>query len=464
MSTTEMFDIAIIGAGPGGYVSAIKASQLGKKVVLIEKTNLGGTCLNIGCIPTKTLLSSASVLHQIKRAAEFGIQTGPVSIAYNKMKERKDGVIRKIRSGLEALLKSHKITIYQGTAQFCSPHELKVTGEYNGLIRAPKIIIATGSVPIDVKTFPCDHERILNSTSILELTEIPKTLAIIGGGYIGCEFASLFAELGTKVTILEALPSILVAQGASIAQFMTQTFKNKGIEIKTNVMVENIKNKKTHTHITLSDKTTLDTDLSLVAIGRKPYTDHLGLDKACLKLSDKGFINVDDRMETEVKGLFAIGDVTGKAMLAHVASHQGIIAAMNACDMPSHAHYDAVPSVIFTSPEVATVGITLEQAIEKGIAVAQAKFPFLAIGKAQASGESEGYSQIIADKKTGQILGATIIGHDASNLIAEMTLAVQNELTLDCVLETIHAHPTMAEIWHESAAMALGMPIHLNKK
>lgn len=464
MPDKQKFDIVVIGAGPGGYVAAIKAAQLGKSVALIEKDLLGGTCLNVGCIPTKTLISSASVLHQVQRAADFGIQTGPISIAYDKMKARKDTVVAKIRTSLEGLIKANKVTIFRGTAQFEAPHEIKVKGQDNVRIFSENIIIATGSVPVDVKAFPCDHKRILNSTSILELTEIPKSLVIVGGGYIGCEFASLFAALGTKVTILEALPSILAAQGATVAGFMAKTFTEKGIEIRTNVMVKNIENKETHVHVTLSDGSTVDAELSLVSIGRKIYTENLGLEKAGLNLTEKGFINVDTHMKTEVSGIYAIGDVTGKWMLAHMASHQGIIAAMNACDLEAIAHYEAVPAVVFTSPEIATVGLTVEQATEKGINVAQATFPFSAIGKAQAADEPEGFSQIIADKKTGQIVGAIIIGHDASNLIAEMTLAIQNELTLESVLETIHAHPTMAEIWHETAAMALEMPIHLPPK
>ncbi len=237
MTERKTHDIAVIGAGPGGYVAAIKAAQMGQSVALIDKGLLGGCCLNVGCIPTKTLLANASVLHNVKRAADFGISTGPVSVHYEKMKARKDQVVTKIRTSLEGLLKSNKITIYRGNAQFESPHLLKIIGQDNLYVQAEKIIIATGSVPLDIKAFPCDHERILNSTSILELTQVPKSLAIVGGGYIGCEFAALFAELGTKVTILEALPSILAAQGPAVAQFMTKTFTSKGVDVQTNVMV-----------------------------------------------------------------------------------------------------------------------------------------------------------------------------------------------------------------------------------
>ncbi|HEY4254793.1 MAG TPA: dihydrolipoyl dehydrogenase, partial [Chlamydiales bacterium] len=436
MTERKKFQVAVVGSGPGGYVAAIRAAQLGVSVALIEKEALGGTCLNVGCIPTKTLLANASTLHQIKRAENFGISVGPVTIHYEKMKACKDQVVAKMRSGLEGLLKSNQITVLRGVASFESPHVLKVMGEENLFIEADKIILATGSVPLDIPAFPCDHDRILNSTSILELTHIPKTLAIVGGGYIGCEFASLFAELGTKVTILEALPTILALQGPTVAQFMTKALTARGIEIQTNVKVQTIQNQKSHVTIQLEGGKTFDAEMALVAVGRKVYTDGLHLEKAGLLVGEKGILATNDRMETEVPGIYAIGDVTGKWMLAHVASHQGIVAAMNACDRDASVHYEAVPAVIFTAPEVATVGLTLEQAKQKGFQAVQGMFPYAALGKAQAALETEGFAEIVADGKTGQILGATVIGHEASNLIAEMTLAIQNELTIESVAET----------------------------
>jgi dihydrolipoamide dehydrogenase len=460
MTDRKNFNIVVIGSGPGGYTAAIRAAQLNKSVALIEKGLLGGTCLNVGCIPSKALLANAAVLHQVKRAEEFGISTGPISFHYEKMKSRKDGVVNKIRTGLEGLIKSNKINIFRGNAQFESPRELKVMGQDNLFITADQIIIATGSVPMDVSAFPCDHQRILDSTSILEVTTLPKSLAIVGGGYIGCEFASLFAELGTKVTILEALPMILTPQGREVSQFMTKSFKAKGIDIQTNVKVEKIENKGSHVHILLEGEKTLDADLCLVAVGRKIYTQNLHLEKAGLSLTEKGYIATDDRMETEVKGIYAIGDVTGKWMLAHVASHQGIVAASNASGQASKMHYDAVPAVVFTSPEIAMVGMTLETAQSQGFDAVAGTFPFMALGKAQAALDTEGFSQIISDKKTGQILGAIAIGHEASNLIAEMALAIQNELTLESVMDTIHAHPTLAESWLEAAFMAADRPVN----
>ncbi|MBF8263878.1 MAG: lpdA [Parachlamydiales bacterium] len=460
MSERKTHDIAIIGSGPGGYVAAIKAAQMGQSVALIDHSYLGGCCLNVGCIPTKTLLSNASVLQTIRHAKDFGISVGPVSFDYAQMKAQKDKIVAKIRASLEGLIKTNKITIYRGKAQFQSPGELKIIGQDNLFVSAGKIIIATGSVPLDIKAFPCDHHRILNSTSILEITELPRHLCIVGGGYIGCEFASLFNELGVHVTILEALPTILAGQGKQIAEFMTKAFHARGIDIQTNVAVQRIDNQKSHAAIALVNGKTMDADIVLIAVGRKIYTDGLALDRAGLAVNEKGAIETNSRMETAVKDIYAIGDVTGQWMLAHVASHQGLVAASNASGHEMHIDYAAVPAVVFTSPEIATVGLNLEQAIQAGHTAAAGFFPFQALGKAQASMETEGFAQIVADRKTGQILGAQIIGRDASNLIAEMALAIQNELTLESVMQTIHAHPTIAESWLEAAAIANETPIH----
>lgn len=464
MPERKKFDVAVIGAGPGGYVAAIKAAQMGKSVALIDKSYLGGCCLNVGCIPTKTLLANASILEKIKHAQHFGITTGPISFDYAKMKERKDSVITKIRSSLEGLLKSNRITLFQAEASFVSPFELKLKGADNLFLIAEKIILATGSVPLDIPSFPCDHERILNSTSLLEITELPKSLAIVGGGYIGCEFASLFAELGVKVTILEALPTILAAQGEEIAQFITRSFEERGIDIQTQTSVKTLENKKTHVTIHLDGGRHFDVDLALVAVGRKIYTEALHLDKAGLTPTEKGVIETDSHMQTSVPGIFAIGDITGQWMLAHVASHQGIVAASNASGSEMHMHYNAVPAVVFTSPEIATVGLLLKQAKEQGFDAALGKFPFQALGKAQASMETNGFAQVVFDRKTNQVLGAQAVGHEASNLIAEMALAIQNELTLECITETIHAHPTLAESWLEAALIANETPIHFPPK
>jgi len=464
MSDRKKFDVVVIGSGPGGYVAAIKAAQNGASVALIEKGHLGGTCLNVGCIPTKTLLANSALYHKIKKAKEYGIQTGPVSIDYAQMKGRKDGVVSGIRNSLEGLIKSNKITILRGHGTFTSPTEIKVKGEDNLFLEFGSAIIATGSEPFDIPAFPCDHKKILNSSSILELTELPKSLAVIGGGYIGCEFASLFNELGVKVTIIEALPSIVMAQGKLISDTLTRAFEKQGIEILTDHLCEAVDSSGDGLKLTLKGGKTLEADLALVSIGRTVNSRNVGLDRAGVATDSKGMIEVDEKMATNVPNIYAIGDVTGIAMLAHVASHQGIIAAGNATGESASMHYDAVPAVIFTTPEIAMVGMTLEQAKEKGYDAKVGQFPFQALGKSQAAIETEGFAHVIIDSGTGQILGASVVGHEASALIAEMTLAIQNELTIECVSDTIHAHPTVAEAWLEAALLANDTPIHFPPK
>jgi len=464
MAEKQKFDIAVIGAGPGGYVAAIKASQMGRKVALIEKQYLGGTCLNVGCIPSKALLSNAQVLKKVKHAQDYGIEVGKISFDYSKMKKRKDQVVEKIRSSLGGLIQSNGITIFNGHAEFMAPNELKVRGEDNALIQAEKIIIATGSEPVDIPAFPCDHKFIRNSTSILELTELPKSIAIIGGGYIGCEFASLFVELGVKVTIIEALPAIVQAQGKVISDQLTKAFTAQGIDIRVNTAVEKIDKKKDGTIIHFKGGDSLESDMAVVAVGRRLNSEGLGLEKAGLATGPKGAIEVNEKLETHVPGIYAIGDITAIAMLAHVASHQGIVAAANACGQQARMHYRAIPAVIFTSPEIATVGLTAEQALEEGYQVNVGTYPFQALGKSIATNEVEGFAQIISDKKTGELLGAQVVGHEASVLISEMALAINNELTLDCVTDTIHAHPTVPEAWLEAALLANDTPIHFPPK
>lgn len=456
----EQFDVAVIGSGPGGYVAAIKAAQSNKRVCLIEKGELGGTCLNVGCIPTKSLLAHSGLVKMIKRAGDFGVKTGEVSFDYAHMKGSKDKVVAKLRQGIGGLLQANKVTVFKGQASFASANEIKVKGEKNVMVHAGKIIIATGSEPFDMKAFPCDHKKILNSSSILEMTKLPKTLAIIGGGYIGCEFATLYSELGVKVIILEALESIILLQGKELADALTRSFTGKGIDVRTNVFVESIDTSGTGVKIHVKGGSAVDADMALVSVGRKIFTEGLELERAGVQVSEKGEVLVNEKMETNIPGIFAIGDATGKYLLAHVASHQGIVAAVNATGGEANMHYNAVPAVIFTHPEIATVGMSLEEAKKAGFDAIVGKFPFQALGKSQAALDTEGFAQVVADKKTGLILGAQVMGHEASSLIAEMALAIANELTLECVSDTIHAHPTLPEAWMEAALSAQEMPIH----
>lgn len=454
----RQFKVAVIGAGPGGYVAAIRAASTGASVALIEGGHLGGTCLNVGCIPTKTLLSGADVLHKVRRAEEFGVHVGQVSFDFAKMEERKDAVVSRIRKSLEGLINAHKVTIIKGFGKFISPNEIKVGDE---IIEAEKIIIATGSEPRAMKAFPFDGKKVHSSSSILDLKVLPKSIAIIGGGVIGAEFATLFAEFGVAVHIIEMLPSIVATEGKAIAAHLAAVFQKRGIKISLNALVEGIDTAGEGVRVRLKEGEPIAAEIALVAVGRKLNTDNVGLEKAGVYVDERGFIPVNDKMETNVSHIYAIGDITAKWMLAHVASHQGIVAAQNALGEIAHMHYEAVPSVVYTQPETATVGYTLEKALEKGYKATVGKFPFAALGKSQASLETEGFAQVVIDKDTRAILGAQVVGHEASSLIAQMGLAIQNEITIDGVTETIHAHPTIAESWLEAAMVALDMPIHL---
>ncbi len=459
----EKFDIIVLGGGPGGYPAAIKAASLGKKVALVEGDQMGGTCLNRGCIPSKTLLANAHLLHKIKQASDYGIRVTDISVDFAQMAERKDKVIESLRTSLTGLIRANQITLFNGFGKFTDPNTIKVLGKDNAVLQADRIIIATGSEPKNIPAFPFDGEKILSSTSLLQLKTLPKSLAVIGGGYIGCEFASCFADYGVKVHILEAMPSIIPTQGPDLSQALQKSFQSKHIDIRTGVFVEGIDRDEKGVVVRLKDQTPVHAEMALVAVGRSFNTEHIGLEKAGI-VPDKGAIPVNERMETAVAGIYAVGDVTGQWMLAHVASHQGMIAAANAAGHPCTMNYDAVPAVVFTNPEIATVGLLPEQAEKKGLPYAVSKYPFQALGKSQASLETEGFVQIVYDKKTGALYGGQVIGQEASVLIAEIALAIRCELTVEDIIETIHAHPTVAEAWLEAALIANDTPLHFPPK
>ncbi|NGX31673.1 MAG: Dihydrolipoyl dehydrogenase [Chlamydiae bacterium] len=459
MTQRHTYDIIVIGSGPGGYVAAIKAAQAKKSVALIEAKDLGGTCLNWGCIPTKTLISNTHLLKKMKMCQKYGIHTTDLSFDYAQMKTRKDHVVSKIRTSLEGLLKANKIDIIRGFAKFEAPFKVKVQGENSGFYEGEKMIIATGSESRSIPAFPIDNESILGARAMLEQTHLPKRLAIIGGGVIGCEFASLYRELGVEITIFEMLDRIIPMESSILSEFLTKTFQKTNVEIKTSVQVKAIEKLEGGIQVILADGQAFDFDLALCCVGVKLNTDHIGLEKVGI-VTNNGAIVVNEKMETNVKGHYAIGDITAKYMLAHVASHQGIVAAANAIGKTASMHYNAIPSVIFTDPEIASCGMTEEAAKEKGLDIATGTFPFSALGKSQASIETEGFTHIISDKKTRQILGGRVVGIDANILIAEIALAIQNELTLESLCETVHAHPTLSESWMEAAFLAQNHPLH----
>lgn len=460
----KKFDVAVLGGGPGGYPAAIKAAQNGKSVALIESLELGGTCLNRGCIPSKALIANAEVLKKIQDAEEYGISVGNVSFDYEKMVKRKDDVVGNVRNSLEGLISSNNIALFRGYGKFTSPHTIKIIGQDNEEIYADKIIIATGSEPRSIPAFPFDFERIHDSTSLLNLTALPKKIAIIGGGIIGCEFASLFAAFDVKVALIEMMPRILPMESPNVANFLAQAFQKQGIEIDTGALVLGIEHTKEGVKVELAGNKFLTADIALVAVGRKLNTSNIGLEKAGVRVQENGIIPVNEKMETNIPGIYAVGDIASKWWLAHVASHQGLVAAENASGKTARMHYNAVPSVIFTHPEIGTVGLSLEQALQDGYQATVGAFPFQALGKSQAAIQTEGFAQIVIDKKTGQILGAQVVGNDASTLIAEMAVAIANELTVESIAETIHAHPTVAEVWLEAALVANDTPLHLPPK
>ncbi|EPP34568.1 dihydrolipoyl dehydrogenase [Chlamydia ibidis] len=459
---TKDFDCVVIGAGPGGYVAAITAAQQGLTTALIEEKQAGGTCLNRGCIPSKALLVGAGIVSQIKHANQFGIHVDSYTIDYPAMVQRKNTVVQGIRQGLEGLIRSNKITVFQGKGSLISSTEVKVQGIDTELLKAKNIIIATGSEPRPFPGVPFSS-RVLCSTGILNLTELPRRLAIIGGGVIGCEFGSLFHTLGVEVTIIEAADQILSVNNSEISKTMQDKFTRQGIRIITKASISHLEDLGDRVKLVVNDQTE-EYDYVLVSIGRQFNTTDIGLDHGGVIRDDRGIIPVDETMRTNIPNIFAIGDITGKWLLAHVASHQGIIAGKNASGRHEVMDYSAIPSVIFTFPEVAMVGLSLDAAKQQNIPAKLTKFPFKAIGKAVAMAEADGFAAIVTHEESQQILGAYVIGPHAASLISEMTLAVRNELTLPCIYETIHAHPTLAEIWSESALLATNHPLHLPPK
>ncbi|MDP1879652.1 MAG: dihydrolipoyl dehydrogenase [Parachlamydiaceae bacterium] len=457
----KKFDVVVLGGGPGGYPAAIRAAQHGKSVALIEEKDLGGTCLNRGCIPSKALIAGSEFLARLNHAAQFGVQISTKDFDYEKLAHHKDGVVEKMKTGLEGLIATNKITVFRGRGQLVSPQEIKVIGQDSALIRADKIIVATGSEPRNISAFPFDYERIHDSTSLLALKTLPKSIIIIGGGVIGCEFASLYANLGVQVTILELLPRILSTEAEEVSQALTRSFIKKGIRVEVGVKVQKITRHDQGIVVDVEGNKQFEAECCLVAVGRSLNTSNIGLEKAGVLVLDNGMVSVNDYMETSVKGIYAVGDIASKWWLAHVATHQGLIAADHACGKTAKMHYNAIPSVIFTHPEIGSVGLSLEEAKKRGFKAKIGAFPFQALGKSQAILEPEGFAQIVIDETTGQVLGAQVVGYEASTLISEMTLAITNELTVECLSNTIHAHPTIGEVWGEAAMMAEGFPLSL---
>lgn len=458
------YDILIIGGGPGGYVAAIRAAQLGAKVCVVEKDKVGGTCLNRGCIPTKSILSSIKVLSLITEAEKYGIEVGSFKPDFNAIINRKNTIIEKSVQGIEFLFKSYGIDLIRGEGSIKKTGLVAVkyeSGEKE--IEAKNIIIASGSEPAQIPMFQIDGKKVITSTEALNLIEYPEKIIIIGGGVIGCEFATIFNKLGVKVTIIEMMPCIIPTEDIQLGRRLQSILKKQGIEILTGSKITKLTKDKDVT-VELESGEKYVSDLVLVSIGRSLNTKNLGLDNLGVKTGQRGEIIVNEFLETNVPDVYAIGDVTAKIMLAHVASAQGRQAVENILKEKKSMDYSLIPSCIFTQPEIGTVGLTETKAKEKGIDVITGTFQFAGLGKAQAMGETEGIARLIVDKKTDKILGGQIIGPDATSLIAEVVLAIKLGATALEIAETIHAHPTLPEAVMEAAEDVHDMSVHLAKK
>ncbi len=458
----KSFDVCVIGAGPGGYVAAIRSAQLGAKTALIEKNELGGTCLNVGCIPTKTLVAGTEVFETVKHASSFGVNiAGTISPDWKTMLDRKETVIAKLRSGIAALMKAYGVEVLKGEAEFTGRRTLKLSNAKIE-ISADKIIIASGAEPM-MPAFIPKSKRILDSTDLLAISKIPKSLLVLGGGVVGCEFASIFASLGTKVTIVEMMPNILPGLDKDLANTLAKELSARGVDILVGKPMDAIKADAKSVSGKVASKD-LAAEYMLVSIGRKPLSPKGAAENAGIKFDDKGFIPVDDNCRTNTTGVFAVGDVTGRVQLAHMASAMGVRAAEEANKTRGSRRFDIVPGCVFTSPEIGTVGLSEEQCSDMNIDINVGKFLFAGLGKALAAGTTTGFCKIIADKNTDQILGAHIIGPHATELVAEAATAMNMEITAKELGKAIHAHPTLAEALMEAAHAVHGECVHTPPK
>jgi dihydrolipoamide dehydrogenase len=463
----EAFGIVVIGGGPGGYPAAIRAAQLGASVALVEKEELGGTCLNWGCIPTKSLIASADLYARVKSAGAMGLNVGSASFDYAAMVERKDQVVRALRKGIKQLLKANGIKVFQGIAAFQSRSRILVSPQvsFSGSGTAPvilgagKTIIATGTASA-MPSFLPRHPRVVESRAFLNLRSLPASTLVLGGGIIGCEFACMLAQLGVRVTVVELLEDILWSLDADVRRELRRHMeKTLGVRIFTGATLEEISADDQRVRGRVQQEW-VEADLLLAALGRHAVTQELQAENTGLTANEGGFIDVDEYGRTQVATVYAIGDVTGGPLLAHAATSQGLVAAENACGRYLRKNEKYVPNCIFTSPEIGTVGLSEQEAQQQGRKIKTGKFMLGALGKALAIGEPMGFVKWVADAETDQLLGAAAVGPHATELIAEATVALRAELTGAELARTIHAHPTLAELWMEAAHALEGEPIH----
>ncbi|MBI9044491.1 MAG: dihydrolipoyl dehydrogenase [Anaerolineaceae bacterium] len=467
MSENLSYDVVVIGAGPGGYVSAIRASQLGLKTAIVEKQWMGGVCLNVGCVPSKALLKNAELAHTLKsKTREFGISFDNLEMDYSAAVKRSRKVSKRLTSGISFLMKKNNIDVYMGTAFLPAKETILVTLEdgKTETLKAKNIILATGAKSISIPGMEVDGESILSYQEAILQEKRPESAVIIGAGAIGMEFSTVWSAYGTNVTIVEMLPNILPLEDEEVSQELAKAFKKRKVKILTGHRVESIEKKDGGVVVKVSadgEEKVLEAEQALVAIGFKPNSAGLGLEEIGVKMDRRGFVEIDDRMSTNVPGIWAIGDLTGKLLLAHVASAQGMLCAEAISGKETRTlDYRMMPRATYCSPQVASFGLTEAQAKEEGYEVKIGRFPFLANGKALGLGESTGFIKVLTDTKFGEILGAHLIGPDVSELLPELTLAQNNELTMAEIGRNVHAHPTLSEVLMEAAHDSEGHPIH----
>jgi len=460
---THERDVLVIGAGPGGYVAAIRAAQLGKSVTLVDRQYVGGVCLNVGCIPSKALITAAHHYEWMTKSADMGIAAEGVRLDFARVQAWKTGVVNRLTGGVKSLLAGNKVEFVSGEAFFTGPDEVRVAGEYEGArYKFNDCIIATGSRPVELKNLPFGG-RILSSTEALNLQEVPKSLIVVGGGYIGIELGQTYAKFGAKVTILEGTSSILPGFEEEASRLVAKNLKKLGADIVTEAMAQGAVQTERDVTVTYTAggrEHRVTADYVLVTVGRRPNTDELGLEAAGLAANARGLLEVDAQGRTKVPHIYAIGDIVPGPALAHKASYEGKVAAEAIAGLPAAVDCKVIPAVVFSDPEIASVGLSEKEAKAAGRHVVTGKFPYAANGRALTMDAGDGFVKLVADRETGLLLGALVVGAEASNLIAELGLAIEMGAVLDDLALTIHAHPTLGEIVMEAAEGALGKAVH----
>jgi len=464
---TIRVEALVIGAGPGGYVAGIRLGQLKKKAMVVERDKPGGICLNVGCIPSKALINAAKYYDKFRHGADIGILADNIRLDMAKMQTWKGEVVHKLTSGVRILLKANGCDYRTGSARLLSRNTVELT-EASGktTIQADNIIVATGSRPIEIPGFAFDGQRIVDSTGALDFPAVPEQFVVIGGGYIGIEIGTLYAKLGSRVTVVEALPAILPGNDPEIVQVVARKLKKLGVEVMTGAKAKSWTEKGGRAVVTIDvggKEATLDADKVLVAVGRRPNFEGIGLEEVGVKV-ERGFITVDRRLRTNVPGIYAIGDVAGQPMLAHKASREAEVAAEVIAGHRSEFDVRCIPAVIFSDPEVASAGITAEEATAKGRKVRIGKFPFVALGRAIANADTDGFVKVVIDADSKEVLGIHVVGNGASDIIAEAALAIEMGALADDISLTIHAHPTLPEAIMEAAKASLGEAIHIQNR